>query len=141
MPKRVVVLNTDKRATSAAALHHHPQYSFRTHCQCLLLRAEGHDVASVDTWAATPPEPPSRCATTPAFTTPPRFKPGSRPGNTKTCAFSGYPPTAHFNKIESRWRKVKLGVTPAGSLRRFQNPHGRRLAHLGLQRPAIHRQI
>lgn len=54
MHERVVVLSADERANSVAALHHHPQYPFRTHCQCLLLRTEGHDVVSLDTWVATP---------------------------------------------------------------------------------------
>ena len=135
--KRVFVLNADKRTTSTAVLHHHPQYLFRTPLP-VLLRAEGHNVASLDTWAATLPKPPSRCSTTPAFITPPRFKPNSRPGNTKTYAFFSYSSVAQLNKIKSRWRRVKSGVTPAGSLRRFPNSYSRRLAHSRLSRPVIY---
>ena len=44
MQQRFISLNADERATLAAARHHHPQYQFRTRCQCLLLSADGHDV-------------------------------------------------------------------------------------------------
>jgi len=47
MQQRFISLNADERSTLAAARHHHPQYQFRTRCQCLLLSADGHDVGAL----------------------------------------------------------------------------------------------
>ena len=48
MQKRFVSLTCDERATLSSARHHHPQYQFRARCQCLLLSADGHDVAALE---------------------------------------------------------------------------------------------
>ena len=47
MQKRFVSLTSDERSTLSAGRHHHPQYQFRARCQCLLLSADGHDVAAL----------------------------------------------------------------------------------------------
>jgi len=47
MQKRFVSLTCDERATLSSA-RHHPQYQFRARCQCLLLSADGHDVAALE---------------------------------------------------------------------------------------------
>ena len=47
MKKRFVSLTSDERATLSDARHHHPPYQFRARCQCLLLSADGHDVAAL----------------------------------------------------------------------------------------------
>ena len=47
MQKRFVSLTSDERATLSCARHHHRQYQFRARCQCLLLSADGHDVAAL----------------------------------------------------------------------------------------------
>ena len=48
MQKRFVSLTSDERSTLSAGRHHHPQYQFRARCQCLLLSADGHDVAALE---------------------------------------------------------------------------------------------
>ena len=48
MQKRFVSLTCDERTTLSSARHHHPQYQFRARCQCLLLSADGHDVAALE---------------------------------------------------------------------------------------------
>ncbi len=47
MHKRFVTLDADERATLQAGRHHHPQHQFRARCQCLLLSADGQDVAAL----------------------------------------------------------------------------------------------
>ena len=47
MQKRFVSLTSDERATLSCARHHHRQYQFRARSQCLLLSADGHDVAAL----------------------------------------------------------------------------------------------
>ena len=47
MQKRFVSLTSDERSTLSEGRHHHPQYQFRARCQCLLLSADGHDVAAL----------------------------------------------------------------------------------------------
>ena len=47
MHKRFVTLDVDERATLQAGRHHHPQHQFRARCQCLLLSADGQDVAAL----------------------------------------------------------------------------------------------
>ena len=48
MKKRFVSLTSDERATLSCGRHHHRQYQFRARCQCLLLSADGHDVAALE---------------------------------------------------------------------------------------------
>ena len=48
MQKRFVSLTCDERATLSGARHHHAQYQFRARGQCLLLSADGHDVAALE---------------------------------------------------------------------------------------------
>ena len=48
MQKRFVSLTCDEGAILSSARHHHPQYQFRDRCQCLLLSADGHDVAALE---------------------------------------------------------------------------------------------
>lgn len=47
MHKRFVTLDADERATLQAGRHQHPQHQFRARCHCLLLSADGQDVAAL----------------------------------------------------------------------------------------------
>ena len=47
MQKRFISLMADERSILSAGRHRHRQNQFRARCQCLLLSADGYDVAAI----------------------------------------------------------------------------------------------